>query len=107
MNRPGQNRERSWSFDDYLLIFPAPGRRAARDGIGTSRCTCAQAAVAGASSGRVPLPLWMSGTAPTLPGRRAAPRDRPRRAAVARQDGPVTTRIVYTDLDGTMVGPRG
>jgi hypothetical protein len=26
---------------------------------------------------------------------------------VAGQDVPVTTRIVYTDLDGTMVGPRG
>ena len=59
----------------------------------------ARAAVAGASSGRVPLPLWMSGTPRTVPS--------PRRATSPRQDVAVSTRIVYTDLDGTMVGPRG
>ena len=36
-SRPGRIRERSGSCDDYLLIFPAPGRRAVRDGIGTFR----------------------------------------------------------------------
>ena len=58
-----------------------------------------QAAVAGASSGRVPLPLWMSGTPSTVPSPCRVPR--------AGQDVAVSTRIVYTDLDGTMVGPRG
>src|SRR5687768_16335673 len=60
---------------------------------------CSQAAVAGASSGRVPLPLWMSGTPSTVPS--------PSRVPCAGQDVAVSTRIVYTDLDGTMVGPRG
>src|SRR5215213_9968943 len=58
-----------------------------------------RAAVAGASSGRVPLPLWMSGTRSTVP----SGRERSSRG----HDGGVSTRIVYTDLDGTMVGPRG
>jgi hypothetical protein len=41
----------------------------------------------------------MSGTPQTLPSPGDSPADG--------QDVPVTTRIVYTDLDGTMVGPRG
>ena len=61
-------------------------------------CEIRRTAVAGASSGRVPLPLWMSGTPGTVP---SPPRASPR------QDVAVSTRIVYTDLDGTMVGPRG
>ena len=49
--------------------------------------------------GPVPLPLWMSGTPLTVPSRRELlPRG---------HDVVVSTRIVYTDLDGTMVGPRG
>src|SRR3954464_12213922 len=57
-----------------------------------------RAAVAGASSGRFPLPLWMSGTPSTLPSRRAlVPRG---------HDVGVSTRIVYTDLDSTQEARR-
>ena len=50
-----------------------------------------RAAVAGASSGRVPLPLWMSGTPSTVPS--------PSRLPSPGQDVVVSTGIVYTDLD--------
>src|SRR5215213_3784698 len=62
-------------------------------------------AVAGASSGRVPLPLWMSGTRRAYPGGSARPGTGHDGRPWTGQDGRVATRIIYTDLDGTMVGP--
>src|SRR4051794_22864862 len=76
-----------------------PSSRAGRNWHLPAGASSRRSAVAGASSGRVPLPLWMSGTGTTVPSGRSA--------LTAGQDGPVTARIVYTDLDGTMVGPRG
>ena len=99
-SRPGRIRERSESCDDYLLIFPAPGRRAARDGIGTFR---SRACAGGGCRGFIgpcpsaPLDEWNA-----VDCTQSAPARPP---LVRMWD--VTTRIVYTDLDGTMVGPRG
>src|SRR5689334_4252455 len=106
--------ESAWVAAPALVVFGAvrvmrrlpphlprvgPSSRAGRNWHLPAGASSRRSAVAGASSGRVPLPLWMSGTGTTVPsGRSALP---------AGQDGPVTARIVYTDLDGTMVGPRG